>query len=378
MRPEQDGLAELQRLVARLEQSGLAGQRPEVAALIARSRSLLGPAGTSPAARDAFGDPAGARAARPVSGAAPAAGRAFPPRPGPYPGFEPPSRPTPRPPRRAAIRPAAKLRLLFLMAIDMALGLVAAAALAGLLAGTAPARLAGPVLAVALAWVLWRWGGAPAAAAEAMARLRYARRWAWLWFAEAFSEAAFEALQDLLDAREVMRGWQAWRRELGHRPRLADVDAFLAERFGAQAVLRFRFAMAVQGESRRGWTLRGGYARNPAPVREAEAMRWSRLILAFEAVARDGALWPAADAAWSPPAAPPPAEAPPPVEDPDHAARMQRRLELKEAIKRKREEIRRTTEWKMKTPAEIAQQDAHLALLRGELAALEAELKALA
>lgn len=63
-----------------------------------------------------------------------------------------------------------------------------------------------------------------------------------------------------------------------------------------------------------------------------------------------------------------------PVEPPEL---VQRRADLREAIKRKRAEIARTHEWKMKTPAEIAQRDLIVAQLRQEVAALEAELSAL-
>ncbi|MGG5811800.1 hypothetical protein [Falsiroseomonas sp. CW058] len=310
MHAEPAALAELQRLVSRLEQSGLAARRADVAALLDRSKALLGPA-----------EPAPRR----------------------------------QPPRRARARPAAKLRGLGLLGLDLlaaGAGLVMAAGL------VAPPGHAVAVLAAALGWLLLRWGGAPRLLAEAAFRLRYAARWTWLWLAEAFSETAFERLQRLLDAREVMRGWRGWRAGLRRRARVADVEAFLEAGYGPQAAAAFRRALAAHGPGR-------------APLVEPP-LRWSLLITLFEEIAAGDALWPAPA---SPPAAPPSDPAPAPQADPPE--RVRQRAGLQDAIRRKRAEIERTQEWKLKTPAEFEQRDRHVAQLRAELGVLEAELRAL-
>jgi predicted aminopeptidase len=71
-----------------------------------------------------------------------------------------------------------------------------------------------------------------------------------------------------------------------------------------------------------------------------------------------------------------PAEAPP--HDPEaqarEALRESRRAELRDLIRRKRQDITTAHNWKLKTAAEIAQRDAYLDGLRGEIAALEKEL----
>ncbi|MCX7374686.1 MAG: hypothetical protein NTW56_20010 [Alphaproteobacteria bacterium] len=141
---------------------------------------------------------------------------------------------------------------------------------------------------------------------------------------------------------------------------MPDLEGFLRQAYGQQAVTRFRELVANPG-----WTLRSGSA--PA----TPSLRWSFLISRFEGLAASGALWPDI--------APPPAGAavpgaepvPPPAERPEI---IQRRLELRELIKRKRQEINTAHGWKLKTAAEIAQRDLHLNALREEIRALEEEL----
>ncbi len=107
-------------------------------------------------------------------------------------------------------------------------------------------------------------------------------------------------------------------------------------------------------------------------------MRWSSLITLFEATAAGGALWatdpPPAPPPVAPPALPPLAAPPVAAEPPEH---LQRRLDLRELIRKKRQDITTAYGWKLKTEAEIAQRDNYLNELRAEIAALEKELAAL-
>ncbi|MCW8087967.1 hypothetical protein [Sabulicella glaciei] len=92
-------------------------------------------------------------------------------------------------------------------------------------------------------------------------------------------------------------------------------------------------------------------------------------------MALDGAFRP--EASPPPPPVPPPA-APEPEPDPaELAQREARRGEITALLRRKRAEVDQAHGWKLKTAAEHEQRDRHLAGLRGEIAALEAEVKAL-
>jgi hypothetical protein len=65
------------------------------------------------------------------------------------------------------------------------------------------------------------------------------------------------------------------------------------------------------------------------------------------------------------------------VHDPEAEYRAARREELRELVRRKRQDITTAHNWKLKTSAEIAQRDAYLQRLRSEIAALEKEIAAL-
>ncbi len=301
---------ELRRLVNLLEHSGLAARRPDVAALIDVSRSRLGAGGM--------------------------------------------------PPRRARGRARAKAGALLVLLLDAsALGGMVAA-LVSLVLMPRPEALPVAVLAAAAIWGLVRSPAAREVIAGSGFWLRYHLRWGWLWLAEAFSPASATRLDALLYGRDVMRAWRRHRRSLPHIPAMPDLEGFLRQAYGPQAVTRFRELAADPG-----WTLRGGSA--PA----APSLRWSFLIPRFEGLAASGALWP--DIAPPPAAAVAPRAEPVPLpaEGPEIA---QRRQELRELIKRKREEINTAHGWKLKTAAEIAQRDLHLNALREEIRALEAEL----
>ena len=321
---------ELARLVAMLERSGMAAERPEAAALLARSRALLA---RRPARRWRL--PAGLwrRERRPRR---------------PLPGWTWPS---------------------------LALLLLAAGLVMLLAGGPLPAPLAAALALPALAWA---WPHLRTALAEGLFALRYLLRWAWLWASEPFSDAAFARLAALLDARGVMRGWRQEARALGRTGAPADVALWLRRAYGPHVARRFAAAMEERVRRDAGWTLRGGFATAPPrPPSPARLMRWSCLIQIFEEIAAGGALW-----------APPEPEPPPPPlttaellveEEPtEPPERVQRRLDLRELIRRKREDITNAYGWRLKTAAEIAQRDAYLDSLRAEIAALERELGGLA
>lgn len=323
---------ELERLVAALERSGLAESRADIAALLAQSKALLGP--QSP----------------------------------------PPNRPR----RRARVSARGKLRALLLLLLDALAAMATLYGAAGLGFQTVEALEGGVALGAGLGWALWRWGGLPALLGEALFRLRYTLRWAGLWLAEPFSDRAYEALETLLDAREVMRGWRAHRHTLPRPHALEDVEAWLRATYGPRIAARFARAAEGRRSGQAGWTLRGGHGSGPVrPVPASRMMRWSSLITLFEATAAGGALW-----ATEPPPAPPPASPPvlPPLaptpapEPPEHT---QRRLDLRDLIRKKRQDITTAYGWKLKTEAEIAQRDTYLQDLRNEIAALEKELAAL-
>lgn len=324
---------ELERLVAALERSGLAESRADIAALLAQSKALLGT----------------------------------------------PAPPSGRPRRRARVSARGKLRAIFLLALDALAAMATLYGAAGLGFETMEALEGGLALAAGLGWALWRWGGLPALLAEALFRLRYALRWAGLWLAEPFSDRAYEALETLLDAREVMRGWRAHRRTLPPSHGLQDVEAWLRATYGPRIAARFARAAEERRAGQPGWTLRGGQASGPPrPVPPSRMMRWSSLITLFEATAAGGALWatdpPPAPPSVAPPALPPIAVPPVEAEPPEH---LQRRLDLRDLIRKKRQDITTAYGWKLKTEAEIAQRDNYLQELRTEIAALEKELAAL-
>ncbi len=314
-------LTELQTLVARLEKSGLADQRPEAAALLERCRGLLAAA--------------------------------------PAPSAQPP-RPRPRPARRQRVARRVKLGRMLLVLLDLgAAGIAAGAVTALLIVGPALPRLT--VLALPVAWLLLRWASLPGLLGEAWFRLVYALRFGWLWLAEAFSASAFARFQVLLDARDVMRGWRAWRRDLSGPPRMADAEAYLAASYGSRAAELFRLAAEARPAD--------------GPL-ESQRPCWSRLIRLFEGLAAQEEFW-----APATPPTPHGITAPPPVvvtaEPPEPPERIARKQELKELILARRADIQRAQDWKMKTPAELEQRDRHLAKLRQEHDELEAELRSL-
>lgn len=336
-------VAELQQLVERLERSGLAGQRADVAALLDRSRAALAPA--SAATRT------GARRPR----------------------QRPPSAPVERPPRRQRIRRGTKLVSLVLVLVDGLAVMLGGAALAGLALAETPPDAAPLVLAGAIAWGVLHRGRV--AVAELAFRLFYALRWGWLWVAEAFNDRAFEKLQILLDARDVMETWQEWRRTLPRRPCMGDVEAFLAENHGPAVAALFLEQGEARFGNRRVRAGRGAGLRAGGVGFAEQGVRWSRLIRLFEGLAEADAFWPNEPVVLGGGpdhgiTADPPADL-----EPEPPERIARREELKEMILAKREEIQRAQDWKMKTPAEMAQRDAHVADLRRQHDALEAELR---
>jgi hypothetical protein len=325
---------ELRQLIAMLEQSGIAEQRPEARALLLRSRALL------------------------------------------------------RERQRGARRVAGKLGTLLTLILDAAMLGVATVFAVRLLAGPVEMSLAA-ALALAgapAAWLLFRLRHLAHWLGEAARWAAYHLAWLYDWFAEAVSLAAMARLDARIAAREVMWGWRQHRRGLPHRPRLEDVGTFLASEYGPEAARAFhRQAEAVsQG---REWTTRGAAASNRAAQRLA-ALRWSALIALFGQLAASGALWPdmlAAgrdhggvdwpnNAAQPARAASPQAAAPGVPETADTPERAARRADLRDLIRRKRQDITAAFGWHLKTEAEITQRDNFLAQTRAEIAELEREL----
>ncbi len=309
---------ELRLLMAQLERRGLAASHPEARALLERSRALL-------------------RQQRPA-------------------------------PRRLRGKLATLLALAVDAAMLAALPMLVLLALAG--------EMTAPTLALALAmpaWAGFRLRRHAAWLGEAARWLVYHLAWGWDWLAEAFSLRAMERLEARLNAREVMWGWRQCRRSLPRRPVLEDVAAHLALEYGPRAAQEFRRAAEAVAEAR-GWTLRGGSRRNRAAERLA-ALRWSALIALFGSLAASGALWPGFEEEVPEPGPPtqpaPPSRPEPPAEPPERAAR---RAELRDMIRRKRQDITAAFGWKLKSQAEIAQRDVHLAQLRADIAAMEREL----
>ncbi len=310
--------AELRQLIALLERSGMAEKRADARALLESSRALLhAPVGGRPA-------------------------------------------PSPR-------RVLAKLLALCCLGLDGVAMAAFCAGVAGWLAGTLPRPVALGLLLVGPAWAILRAAALRAWLVEAALIAAYHARWGWDWFAEAFSPAAQLRLEARLAAREVMWLWRRHRRGLLHRPGLADVEEFLHRTHGPAARAAFSAVVAAQRQDGRGGRL--------------TALRWLALIQAFEGLPAP-AVQPSAPAPLvlgesAPlPAARPPA---PPMLPalPENPARIQRRIDLRELIRRKREDVTTAYGWKLKTPAEIAQREQRVDELRAEIAALERELTAI-
>lgn len=343
---EDRAAVELRELVAQLERSGLAERRADVRQLLESSRSLLH-------ARQ-----------RPVPAA---------------------PRPRAAPSARQVVR---KLRILLSLGLDV---LVLTAFFWGgwsalMRRGSVPGAGLGFEVVLMLAgpaWVLLRLPPAREALREAGCCLGYHLAWGFDWLAEAFSCRAMDRLSARLAAREVMWAWRRHRHSLLHRPGPRDVEAFLELAYGARAADSFRSAV---GRLQGGWSLRGGHPTRSRAAERLEALRWSVLIRLFEGVAASGALWPepepgpepeaeavAIEVAQPPPEAEP-EPAPPPAEPPEVA---QRRVDLRELLRRKRQDITAAYGWKLKTEAEIAQRDTYLVQTRREIAGLERELASL-
>lgn len=320
---------ELRQLVSLLERSGMAERREDVRALLNASRQML---------------------------------RGPPP-------------PRPQPSRRNL---AGKFATLGLLALDLSVaGLILRLAW---LALTAPSEVAGiefGAIPFALIYAFVRVKGAFDLLHELLFRIRYHLVWGRDWFGEAFSVAALDRLSAKLTAREVMWGWRQHRSTLPHRASLADVESFLNIAYCARAARAFR--RSVEALNRiECWTLRGGagpVGRNAAAERLV-ALRWSALISQFEALAAAGVLWPEAVPELTPSSIPPLAM-PVLVPLPEPPERLERRRDLREVIRRKRQDITTAYGWKLKTAAEIEQRDAYLLQTRAEIAALEKELTSL-
>ncbi len=209
---------------------------------------------------------------------------------------------------------------------------------------------------------------------------------AWDWLAEAFNVPAMHRFARRQAARDVMAAWQQHLRGLPPEPGLPAVEAFLARDFGAPAARAFRAAVTARMAPAGGavFALRGGSpSADRHRLRRMQRLRWSALIRLFETVAGSGVFW--GGDVWVTPldpqplqkAAPVATEAPRPVADPAAEALRKQGLVLREALRRKRADLSQCYTWKIKTPAEAAQRDAHADGLRAEIAALERELEAL-
>jgi hypothetical protein len=326
---------ELRRLVAALERSGLAERRPEVAALLAQSRARLG---------------------------------------------------APRRPQRHRAEARAHTRALLALVLDALAVLAVVTGTAGLAAGTLPPQQAAAWLAAGMGWGVLRMGAPLARGAdEGLRRAAWWARRGLAWVGEPFSDAAFARLEATDGALDIMRAWQRHAAAQGLDASLEAVAAFLSQRHGPLAAQHFRELATAWLEGRGGWTLRGSTA-TPIPV--PRRLRWSGLIRLFEELAAEDSLWAPEPAARRPaPASPPiaatplpvaaPTQPPEPAEAEESAEQRQRRIDLRDLIRRKRQDINTAHGWKLKTPAEMAQRDVHLNALRQEISALEAELSAL-
>lgn len=317
---------ELRQLVTLLERSGMAESRPDVRALLNASRQLLrGP---------------------------------------------PPARLQPSPRKLLG-----KFAALGVLALDLAMaGLVLRFTWLAMANLSAVAWIDMATLPFALIYALLRVKGAFGLLHEALFCVRYYFAWGRDWFGEAFSIAALERLSAKLTGREVMWGWRRHRGTLPHRASLADVESFLSIAYCARAAREFRRSVDALHRAE-GWTLRGGAAPagRSAAAERLVALRWSALIKQFEALAASGLLWPEAVAELTPASLPPlPQSNLTPLPEPPE--RLERRRDLREIIRRKRQDITAAYGWKLKTAAEIEQRDAYLLQTRAEITALEKEL----
>ncbi|MBS7809625.1 hypothetical protein [Roseococcus pinisoli] len=185
-RPQGGAAAELQELVARLEQSGLAERREDVRHLLEHSRLLL-------------------REAR---------------------------RPRAKPAMRWGVMP----RLLEALLLAAFLWGVWGAMMRGWGHPLSLLALAAPGLAL-----LWR-SGARELLREAGSRLLYALAWGGDWVAEAFSASAMHRLAVRSTAWGLMRAWRRHARAHPSRPGLREVEAFLELTVGPRAAAAFRRA----------------------------------------------------------------------------------------------------------------------------------------
>ncbi|MDB5414835.1 MAG: hypothetical protein JWR10_3170 [Rubritepida sp.] len=335
MRAADRAAEELRHLVAALERSGMADRRADVRALLENSRSLL--------------------QARRRAGPVPMQARAVP----------------------SARKVAGKLGTVAGLATD---ALVLAAFLWGMWSvlthqgpiTEAMMRIEVAAALCAPAWMLARLKGAADWLYECSFVALYYAGWVYDWFAEAFSRKAMDRLTARLEARDVMWAWHQHRHSLLHRPSLPDVESFLAMAYGAQAARAFRRAADVMSP---------GEARSRAGQRLA-SLRWSALIRLFEGLAGSGALWPEPEMALpveAPPSPQPPPQPPEPSPEPqaEPPERAQRRIDLREVIRKKRQDITTAYGWKLKTAAEIDQRDLYLRQTRVEITTLEKELAGL-
>ncbi|PZW51148.1 hypothetical protein C8P66_101368 [Humitalea rosea] len=190
--------------------------------------------------------------------------------------------------------------------------------------------------------------------------LRYHLRIGYNWLAEAFSRAAEARLLASLGALEMMRAWRGWARTLPHRPRPHDLEHFIAMECGPRGSALLRAA---------------GFEAEPA-------LRWSRLVLLFELLCGPGGPThgPLADlSALGELPDPPPRDLPAEdIEPPRETDRYEReRMDLRQEIIRKKKDLSTAYTWKVKTAAEIAERDRYADQVRAEIATLEASLKAL-
>ncbi|UPY36500.1 hypothetical protein [Sediminicoccus sp. KRV36] len=327
---------ELRQLIAQLEQSGIAEQRPEARALLERSRAVL------------------------------------------------------RQHRPARRRLTGKFGRLLVLAMDAlmlgALPFLGLLLLAG--GGAWPAPLLGTAMTL---WLLFRLRRHAHWLGEGGRWAGFHLGWAYDWLAEAFSLRAMARLDARIMAQEVMWGWRQHRRNLSHRPGLEDVAGYLAAEFGPTAEREFRRAADAILQCRP--PSEGGMGPRSRASERLVALRWSALIVVFGRLACSGALWAESGAAGSqPPRAAPrtgdgagssaaePVQAaqepspPPPEEDAEASGRAARRADLRDMIRRKRQDITTAFGWKLKTEAEITQRDSYLADIRAEIAAMEQEL----
>ena len=309
---------ELRQLIALLEQSGMAQQRPEVRALLERSRAML-------------------------------------------------RRRQPKPARFAR-----KLGALLVFALDAVLLLAMLLTLVILLTKHEMPSAALAAIILAPLWAAFRLRHHGYWLAEGARYLAYHLAWGWDWLAEAFSSRAMFRLEARIMASEVMVGWRQHCRILPGQPGLADVEAFLALAYGARAALDFRCAAEAVCHARDG-TLRRSAALNRGGDRLV-ALRWSALIRLFGTSARSGALWTDLTPDQLTNAATAQTFCANPEAEPEPPERAAQRVQLRDAIRRKRQDITTAFAWKLKTEPEIAQRDIYLAQTRAEIAALEREL----